>query len=122
VQQIRGQFLYFAFFDGYRQKTGPDSNLWPLPMYFFRHGLIMVLYQLSYLERSMSVATIKLSSKGQIVIPKEIQDELHWQAGTQLSLVGTGSGVLLNAMPAKMGRSLRNLIGYAQARWCIGLY
>ena len=70
----------------------------------------------------MSVATIKLSSKGQIVIPKEIQDKLHWQAGTQLSLVGTGSGVLLNAMPAKMGRSLRNLIGYAQARWCIGLY
>lgn len=30
----------------------------------------------------MSVITIKLSSKGQIVIPKEIRDELHWQAGT----------------------------------------
>jgi len=59
----------------------------------------------------MSVATIKLSSKGQIVIPKEIGDELHWQAGTQLSLVTTVSGISLKAMPAKTGRNLGNLIG-----------
>lgn len=59
----------------------------------------------------MSVATIKLSSKGQIVIPKEIRDELHWEAGTQLSLVATGSGVSLRAMPTKTGRNLADLIG-----------
>ena len=53
----------------------------------------------------MSVITIKLSSKGQIVIPKEIRDELHWQTGTQLSLVTTVSGVSLRAMPAKTGRN-----------------
>jgi AbrB family looped-hinge helix DNA binding protein len=59
----------------------------------------------------VSVVTIKLSSKGQIVIPKEIRDELHWQAGTQLSLVTTVSGVSLRAMPAKTGRNLGDLIG-----------
>jgi AbrB family looped-hinge helix DNA binding protein len=59
----------------------------------------------------MSVITIKLSSKGQIVIPKEIRDELHWQAGTQLSLVATASGVSLRAIPAKTGRNLGDLIG-----------
>ena len=59
----------------------------------------------------MSVATIKLSSKGQIVIPKEIRDQLHWQAGTELSLVTTVSGVSLKAMPAKSGRNLGDLIG-----------
>ncbi|MEQ1557498.1 MAG: AbrB/MazE/SpoVT family DNA-binding domain-containing protein [Methyloglobulus sp.] len=59
----------------------------------------------------MSVATIKLSSKGQIVIPKEIRDELHWEAGMQLSLVATGSGVSLKAISAKTGRNLGDLIG-----------
>jgi len=59
----------------------------------------------------MSVVTIKLSSKGQIVIPKEIRDELHWEAGTQLSLVATGSGVSLKAISAKTGRNLGALIG-----------
>jgi AbrB family looped-hinge helix DNA binding protein len=59
----------------------------------------------------MSVITTKLSSKGQIVIPKEIRDELHWEAGTQLSLVATGSGVSLRAMAAKSGRNLCDLIG-----------
>jgi AbrB family looped-hinge helix DNA binding protein len=59
----------------------------------------------------MSVFTIKLSSKGQIVIPKEIRDELHWQTGTQLSLLTTVSGVSLRAMPVKTGRNLGDLIG-----------
>ena len=55
--------------------------------------------------------TIKLSSKGQIVIPKEIRDELHWEAGMQLSLVATGGAVSLRAVPSKTGRNLGDLIG-----------
>jgi AbrB family looped-hinge helix DNA binding protein len=51
----------------------------------------------------MSVTTIKLSSKGQIVIPKEIRDELHWQAGTQLTLVSSKSSVTLKTAPKKTG-------------------
>jgi AbrB family looped-hinge helix DNA binding protein len=59
----------------------------------------------------MSIATITLSSKGQIVIPKEIRDELHWDAGTQLTLVSGASGVTIKATPKKTGRRLEDLIG-----------
>jgi AbrB family looped-hinge helix DNA binding protein len=59
----------------------------------------------------MPVVTIKLSSKGQIVIPKEIRDELHWQAGTQLTLVSSVSGVTLKTAPKKTGGNLGDLIG-----------
>lgn len=59
----------------------------------------------------MSVATITLSSKGQIVIPKEIRDQLHWGAGTQLTLMPGTSGVTLKAVSKKTGRRLEDLIG-----------
>jgi AbrB family looped-hinge helix DNA binding protein len=38
-------------------------------------------------KRPMTIATITLSSKGQVVIPREIRDELRWQVGTRLTLV-----------------------------------
>ena len=59
----------------------------------------------------MSVATITLSSKGQIVIPKEIRDQLHWHAGTQITLFSNASGVTLKAVPKKTGHRLEDLIG-----------
>ncbi len=59
----------------------------------------------------MSIATITLSSKGQVVIPKEIRDELHWEAGTELTLVSSASGVTLKVTPKKTGRILADLIG-----------
>ena len=62
----------------------------------------------------MSVATIKLSSKGQIVIPKEIRDELHRQAGTQLTLVSSLSGITLRSAPKKTGSTMTDLIGMLQ--------
>ena len=63
------------------------------------------------LEIQMTTATITLSSKGQVVIPKEIRDELHWDAGTQLTLVSSASGVTLKAVPNKTGHKLADLIG-----------
>lgn len=59
----------------------------------------------------MSTATITLSSKGQVFIPKEIREELHWEAGTELTLVSNASGVTLKAVPKKSGRNLADLIG-----------
>ena len=59
----------------------------------------------------MPVATTTLSSKGQIVIPKEIRDALHWEAGTRLTLVSSASGVTLKAMPKETGRRFADLIG-----------
>ncbi|MDO8958381.1 MAG: AbrB/MazE/SpoVT family DNA-binding domain-containing protein [Rhodocyclaceae bacterium] len=57
------------------------------------------------------MATITLSSKGQVVIPKEIRDELHWVAGTQISLASNASGVTLKALPKKTGCRFADLIG-----------
>ena len=59
----------------------------------------------------MSVATITLSNKGQVVIPKEILDEFHWQAGAQLKLIASPSGLLIQATPKTTGRNLADLIG-----------
>ena len=44
-------------------------------------------------------AQTKLSAKGQVVIPKDVRDRLHWAEGTQLKVVETGGGVML--MPLK---------------------
>lgn len=59
----------------------------------------------------MSVATLTLSSKGQIVIPKEIRDQLHWHTGTQITLLAGTSGVTLRSVPKKKGRRFEDLIG-----------
>jgi len=59
----------------------------------------------------MPVATITLSSKGQIVIPKEIRDQLHWHAGTKITLFPGASGVTLKAVAKKTGHRLEDLIG-----------
>lgn len=45
------------------------------------------------------------------MIPKEIRDELHWEAGIQLSLIADGTGVSLKVMPTQKGRNLGDLIG-----------
>jgi AbrB family looped-hinge helix DNA binding protein len=43
----------------------------------------------------VAVASVKLSSKGQVIIPKPIRDTYHWETGQELSLIDTGSGILL---------------------------
>ena len=63
------------------------------------------------LEMPITTATITLSSKGQVVTPKVIWDELHWDAGPVLTLVSSPSGVTLKAVPKKTGRTLADLIG-----------
>lgn len=59
----------------------------------------------------MPSTTVTLSSKGQLVIPKDIRDALHWEAGTRLILVATAAGVTLQAEPRHAGRRLDDLIG-----------
>ena len=59
----------------------------------------------------MSIATITLSSKGQLVIPREIRDELSWNAGTKITMVSSASGVTLKGAPKRTGRKLGDLAG-----------
>lgn len=43
--------------------------------------------------------TVKLSSKGQVVIPKEIREANHWQPGATFNIVATAAGLMLMPVP-----------------------
>ena len=45
-----------------------------------------------------AVATTKMSSKGQIVIPEQVRKSLNLQAGTQFIVLGEGDVVILKAI------------------------
>lgn len=49
--------------------------------------------------------TTKLSSKGQVVLPKAIRDSHNWGPGTDFTVEDTGDAVVLR--PAKKGRVSR---------------
>lgn len=38
---------------------------------------------------------VKVSSKGQLVIPKDVRERLGWPQGSRLEIIETGDGVLL---------------------------
>lgn len=44
--------------------------------------------------------TTTVSTKGQVILPKSIRDQLHWGAGTRLAVEQTAEGVLLRPMRA----------------------
>jgi len=60
----------------------------------------------------MTIATATLSSKGQVVIPKSIRDQLHWESGHELIIETTDSGVLLKAKPTGKTLRLEDLRGF----------
>ena len=39
--------------------------------------------------------TTKLSSKGQVIIPKPLRNSHHWEPGQELLAIDTGEGILL---------------------------
>lgn len=42
-----------------------------------------------------------MSTKGQVVLPKAIRDELHWKGGTRLTVERRPDGVFLKPVEAK---------------------
>lgn len=60
----------------------------------------------------MSSATLTLSNTGQIAIPQEIRDELHWEPGLELTLETTDSGVVLRSKAKKRTLRLEDLRGF----------
>ncbi len=61
-----------------------------------------------------TLATTRMSSKGQIVIPEEIRNRLGLQSGTQFVVVGDRDVVILKVISAPSMKEFDNLI--AQAR------
>jgi AbrB family looped-hinge helix DNA binding protein len=48
---------------------------------------------------SSNPVTTTISTKGQVILPKAIRDQLRWSAGTRLIVENTDNGVLLKAAP-----------------------
>ena len=61
-----------------------------------------------------NLATTRMSSKGQVVIPEEIRDRLGFKAGTQFVVVGNRDSVILKAISAPSVEEFNDLIGQAR--------
>lgn len=63
-----------------------------------------------------TVATTRLSSKGQVVIPEDVRKALGLEVGAQFVVMGDGDTVVLKriAVPAKS--ELRSLIGKVRSQ------
>lgn len=63
----------------------------------------------------MMAITVKVSSKGQIVIPKAVRDCLHWNMGDELVLVTTAHGAMLQSKPKQQQQpAAKPLRGFLQ--------
>ncbi len=55
--------------------------------------------------------TTRLSSKGQVILPKSVREARHWRAGTQFSVESTDEGVLLRPLKALPASRLDEVAG-----------
>jgi len=62
-------------------------------------------------------AKTTLSAKGQVVIPKDVRDQLGLSPGQVLDVVPMGSGVLLKPQHRKSGRSFEEIMVSITARY-----
>lgn len=60
--------------------------------------------------------TTKLSSKGQVIIPKEIRNRHHWEPGQELLAIDTDDGILLkptSPFPEATLREVASCLSYS---------
>ena len=55
----------------------------------------------------MATRRIRMSSKGQIVVPREVREKRGWGDGTVLEVVDTARGVLVRGASAAPAGSIR---------------
>jgi AbrB family looped-hinge helix DNA binding protein len=60
-------------------------------------------------------ATTRLSSKGQIVIPEEIRNDLGLRAGDQFVVIGEGDAVILKTITPPKIDEFSKLLGQARS-------
>jgi len=55
--------------------------------------------------------TTKLSSKGQVIIPKVLRSRYNWNPGQKLAVIDTGNGILLKPSQAFKKTELYQVAG-----------
>ena len=60
--------------------------------------------------------TTKLSSKGQVIIPKALRDARNWLAGQELIAIDTGEGILLKPKQSFARTQLKEVAGCLEYR------
>lgn len=60
--------------------------------------------------------TTKLSTKGQVIIPKAMRHAHHWEAGLELMVIDTGDGLLLKPMTPFPETALPDVAGSLRSR------
>ncbi|HNR94697.1 MAG TPA: AbrB/MazE/SpoVT family DNA-binding domain-containing protein [Kiritimatiellia bacterium] len=62
----------------------------------------------------IAVATTKMSSKGQVVIPEELRNRMNLSAGSQFVVVGEGDVVILKTLTVPSMKQFDRLIRKAR--------
>ena len=62
------------------------------------------------------MTTIRLSTKGQLIIPKEIRDRYGWEAGVELEIEDRGDHVVIRRVEGLPETTLEELVGCAGYR------
>jgi AbrB family looped-hinge helix DNA binding protein len=60
--------------------------------------------------------TTRLSSKGQVIIPKAVRNAHQWQAGLDFEVIDTGDGVLLKPMAPFEPTQLADVAGLFKSK------
>lgn len=60
------------------------------------------------------MATTRMSSKGQVVIPEEIRDRLALEPGTEFIVLGEGDAVILKVLQAPSMTEFEDLVQRAR--------
>ncbi len=57
------------------------------------------------------MSTTTMSSKGQVVLPKEVRDRLGWKAGLTFEVVEAGRSVVLRPIPEVQPKTVDEVYG-----------
>ncbi len=57
-----------------------------------------------------------MSSKGQVVVPKSVRDELGWVAGSKIEMVVRPGCVMLRSVPERSGSTAEEALARIRAR------
>lgn len=61
--------------------------------------------------------TTKLTSKGQVIIPKSLRTRYHLHAGQELTVVDTGEGLLLKPVPVFQATEVSQVAGMLKSKY-----